>query len=124
LPNLRPPLALDARDAPWPVDRADAILCINMIHISPPSATAGLLAEAGRLLPPGAPLILYGPFLRPGIETAPSNIAFDADLRRRDPRWGLRDLDTLIGQARGSGLSFDRLIEMPANNLAVILRHD
>ena len=93
LANVMPPLALDAAASEWPLDAADAILCINMVHISPWQATEGLFAGAARLLPPmDGPLILYGPYLEREVETAPSNLAFDESLKARDPRWGLRDL--------------------------------
>ncbi|MBY8822776.1 DUF938 domain-containing protein [Sphingomonas colocasiae] len=122
LPNIRPPAMLDASAPGWPVDRADAILCINMVHISPWTATQGLMAGAARLLPPGAPLYLYGPYVRSGVPTAESNLAFDASLRARDPAWGLRALEDVIALAAEHGLVFERLVEMPANNLSVVLR--
>jgi hypothetical protein len=123
LANLRPPLALDA-SAPdsWPVEHADAVVCINMIHISPWTATEGLMAGAGRILPSGAPLCLYGPYLEADVETAPSNLAFDADLRRRDPAWGLRELDTVKALAVSHGLTFAERVAMPANNLCLLFR--
>lgn len=121
LPNLRPPLQLDA-DGAWPIGAADAILCINMVHISPWTATLGLLAGAGRILPSGGLLYLYGPYLRDGTQTAPSNLAFDASLKARDPRWGLRRIEDVIGVAAAEGLHFDRLAEMPANNLSLLFR--
>ena len=120
--NLLEPLHLDASAEAWPISRADAILCINMVHISPWAATLGLLRGAGRLLAPGAPLILYGPYRRAGVPTAPSNEAFDASLRSRHPEWGLRDLDTVTAAARVHGLDFERLFEMPANNVTVVFR--
>ena len=92
LTNVRPPLDLDASALPWPVSAADAILAINMVHISPWAATQGLLREAARLLPSGGLLYLYGPFIQAGIPLAPSNAEFDADLRDRNVAWGLRDL--------------------------------
>lgn len=122
LPNVMPPVALDATDSDWPVAHTDAILCINMIHISPWSATVGLMAGAERVLAPGAPLYLYGPYRRRGVPTAPSNEAFDASLHARDPRWGLRDLDTVLREAKANRLVLDRIVEMPANNLSVVLR--
>lgn len=122
LPNVLPAMALDARAAAWPVAAADAILCINMIHISPWAATAGLMRGAGRLLGPGAPLYLYGPYRQAGLETAPSNAAFDASLRARDPEWGLRDLEDVVTEAEGHGFQLDRVVPMPANNLSVVLR--
>jgi hypothetical protein len=120
--NLLPPIALDARAAEWPVAAADAILCINMVHISPGQATLGLLNGAGRLLAGGAPLYLYGPYRRSGVATAPSNEAFDASLKGRNPQWGLRDIEEVVAAAEAQGLSLDRVIEMPANNLSVVLR--
>jgi SAM-dependent methyltransferase len=122
LANLLPPVALDARAADWPVEAADAMLCINMVHISPWAATAGLLRGAGRLLAPGAPLYLYGAYRRTGVETAPSNEAFDAGLRARDPAWGLRKLEDVVAEAEKRGLCLEAVTEMPANNLSVVLR--
>ena len=125
LPNVLPPLILDAADPDgWPVERAEAIVNINMIHISPWSATEGLMAGAGRLLPAGGMLFLYGPYLEDGVETAPSNLAFDADLRRRNPAWGLRRLELVSETAAKHGLRLSERIAMPANNLAVIFRKD
>jgi SAM-dependent methyltransferase len=121
-PNLHAPLRLDAEADSWPIDRADAILCVNMVHISPWSATLGLLRGAGALLPPGGPLILYGPYRRAGVPTAPSNLAFDASLRSRNPKWGLRDLELVSTEAEARGLRFERLFEMPANNVTVVYR--
>lgn len=122
LPNLRPPLLLDAAAPDWPVATADAILCINMVHISPWEATVGLMRGAARLLSDGAPLLLYGPYRRAGVPTAPSNEAFDESLKARDPRWGLRDLDAVIALAETQGLALDSVVEMPANNLSLLLR--
>jgi hypothetical protein len=120
--NLLPPVFLDAASKTWPVDRADAVLCINMVHISPWDATVGLMRGAGRLLGAGAPLILYGPYRRAGIATAPSNEAFDLSLKARNPAWGLRDLEVVQAEAAGQGLGFERLYEMPANNLTLVFR--
>ena len=120
--NVRPPLALDAAAPAWPSTQADAILCINMIHISPWSATEGLMQGAARLLAPGAPLYLYGPFIVPDTAMAPSNLAFDASLRERNPAWGLRDLDAVTTCAHAHGLHREYVITMPANNLSVIFR--
>lgn len=122
LDNVSGPLALDVCDRPWPVAGADAIVCINMIHIAPWAATLALLQESARLLPAGAPLVLYGPFRREGAHTAPSNESFDADLRRRDPRWGVRDLEEVASCAAVCGLALRDVIAMPANNLSVIFR--
>jgi SAM-dependent methyltransferase len=123
LANLLPPIALDARAADWPVAAADAILCINMIHISPWAATLGLLRGAGRLLAPGAPLYLYGAYRQEGVETAPSNEAFDAGLRLRDREWGLRNLEDVVAAAQTRGLRLEAVTPMPANNLSVVLRN-
>ncbi len=121
LPNLRPPIQLDA-EGDWPIAQADAILCINMTHISPWDATLGLLKGAGQALPPGGLLYLYGPYIRDGVDTAPSNLAFDASLKARDPRWGLRRLEDVVAAADAQGLRLDRLIDMPANNLSLFFR--
>lgn len=120
--NLAAPLALDARAPVWPIARADAILCINMVHISEWAATLGLFAGAARLLPPGAPLILYGAYVEPDVATADSNRAFDASLRARNPAWGLRDLDVVKAAAADAGLIFAARQTMPANNLMLLSR--
>ena len=124
LANLREPVVLDAARSPWPIDRADAIVCINMVHICPWEATLGLLDGAAAVLTVGAAFILYGPFVREGIETAPGNLAFDADLRRRDPAWGLRDLGTVTAEARARGFGAPEIRELPTNNLAVVCRRE
>jgi SAM-dependent methyltransferase len=124
LPNLLPPLELDAAAAAWPVERADAIVSINMIHIAPWRAAEGLMAGAGRLLAPGAPLYLYGPYRQHGRHTAPSNAAFDESLKARDPEWGVRDLDEVAELASRHGLALQRTVAMPANNLSVIFRRN
>ena len=120
--NLLPPIPLDARARDWPLHDADAILCINMVHISPWAATEGLLRGAGRLLAPDAPLYLYGAYRQSGVPTAPSNEAFDASLRARDPEWGVRDLEDVVAAAEKNGLQLDDVIPMPANNLSVVFR--
>lgn len=122
LANIAPPGALDASAPEWPVDRADAVLCINMIHISPWEATLGLFAGAARLLAPDAPLILYGPYIEPDVPTAASNLAFDASLRARDPAWGLRDTDAVTDAATDAGFAFAERRAMPANNLMLLFR--
>jgi hypothetical protein len=121
-PNLRAALRIDAATADWPVMGADAILCINMVHISPWPSALGLLAGAARLLSAGAPLILYGPWIVEGVETAPSNLAFDADLKARDPRWGLRSLSEFQDQATRRGLELVEWRAMPANNVMLLFR--
>ncbi len=122
LANIRPALALDAAAADWPAAAADAVVCINMIHIAPWAACEGLVRGAARLLPAGGPLILYGPYRRGGRHTAPSNAAFDADLRARDPVWGVRDLEAVAALAAAEGFGPPEAVEMPANNLTVIFR--
>ncbi|WP_226664344.1 DUF938 domain-containing protein [Alteriqipengyuania lutimaris] len=123
LANVMPPLALDAAASEWPLDAADAIVCINMVHISPWQATEGLFAGAARLLPPmDGPLILYGPYLEREVETAPSNLAFDESLKARDPRWGLRDLAEVDALAKRHGFTRTLRVAMPANNLIVVYR--
>lgn len=122
LANVRPPLDLDAAATDWPIARADAVLCINMVHISPWTATLGLMAGAARLLPAGGLLYLYGPYKQGGRHTAPSNAAFDDSLRARDPAWGVRDLDNVADTAREVGFGPPQVVPMPANNLSVIFR--
>jgi len=121
LPNLLEPIAVDAADpANWPQEPVDAVVCINMLHVAPWAAAEGLVAGAGGLLPPGGQLYLYGPFLERGRSTAPSNLAFDADLRVRNPAWGLRDLAAVVELASDAGLVLDARLEMPANNLSLV----
>lgn len=124
LANVLPALAIDVEVDAWETGLAgvDAILNANMIHISPWSACVGLLRGAGRLLAVGSPLYLYGPFMRGGRHTAPSNEAFDASLRSRDARWGVRDLDDVGDCADEHGFTLERVVEMPAHNLSVVLR--
>ena len=124
LPNIRPALALDAASADWPLDHADAVLCINMIHIAPWQAAVGLMQGAARILPPDGLLYLYGPFRRDGRHTAPSNETFDADLRSRNPAWGVRDLEAVAALAVANGFAPPLVEEMPANNLSLIFRKD
>lgn len=122
--NLHEPVLLDAAGCGWPLDCADAILCVNMVHISPWEATEGLFAGAARILAAGAPLILYGPYFEEGVETAASNLEFDRSLKARDPRWGLRKLASMdaLGRARGFGRT--ARYPMPANNLTLVYRRD
>ncbi len=122
LANLLPALALDVTAPSWPVTRADAVVAINMIHIAPWTAAAGLMAGAGRLLAPGGVLYLYGPFKENGSLTAPSNAAFDLSLRRSNPDWGVRDLGEVSELAGRHGLDFVERVAMPANNLSVVFR--
>lgn len=121
-PNLQPPIVLNAASGDWPPVDADTILNINMVHIAPVQAGIGLLDGAGRLLAPGAPLILYGPWLEQGVEPAPSNLAFDRSLKERDPRWGLRTVEWFGGEAAVRGFDLLERRAMPANNLMLLFR--
>jgi hypothetical protein len=120
LSNVAPPLDLDVTVSPWPIAAADAVLCINMIHIAPWAATEALMQGAAALLPAGGVLFLYGPYRREGRHTAPSNEAFDADLRARHPQWGVRDLEAVAAQADRRGLALREVVPMPANNFSVV----
>ncbi len=123
LPNLGAPGALDVLDpATWPEGPMQAVVCINMIHISPWAATEGLMALAGRVLAPGGLLALYGPYREAEVPLAPSNAAFDESLRRRDPAWGLRDRGAVVAAAKAEGLGFSLRIAMPTNNLMLLFR--
>jgi SAM-dependent methyltransferase len=122
LDNVHAPADLDVRRVPWPVTRADAVLCINMIHVAPWAATEALLTGANRVLPDEGVLFLYGPYRRYGAHTAPSNAAFDAQLRAHDPAWGLRDLEAVVEVARGARLELNEVVDMPANNFSVVFR--
>ena len=121
--TLRPPLDLNVTANPWPVaQHVDAIFSANMIHIAPWACCRGLLAGAGRILRPDGVAVLYGPFMRGGEHTAPSNAEFDASLKRRDPSWGIRDLDAVTACAGEAGLAAAEIVAMPANNLMVIFK--
>ncbi|HVU52269.1 MAG TPA: DUF938 domain-containing protein [Polyangia bacterium] len=120
--NIAPPVLLDVEREPWPVTRADTIVNINMVHIAPWSATEALFRGAARVLSPAGLLYMYGPFMRGGRHTAPSNQAFDERLRGEDPRWGLRDVDELERVATAAGFAPAELVEMPANNLSLVWR--
>ena len=122
LANIRPALALDAASDAWPIDNADVVVCINMIHIAPWTSAAGLANGASRVLPPGGLLFLYGPYKRGGQHTAPSNEAFDADLRQRNPGWGVRDLEAVADLAASAGFAPPSIATMPANNLSLLFR--
>ncbi len=122
LPNILPPIQIDASAPDWSLAHADAILCINMIHIAPWAATLGLMAGAGRILPEGGVLLLYGPYRERGVPTAESNEAFDQSLKSRDPAWGLRWTDDVVAAAQHHGLVFSQRTEMPANNLSLVFR--
>ena len=123
LANIRAPVALDVREGMWGVEGDapfDAMISLNMVHIAPWEAALGLLAGAGRLLRPGGVVFFYGPFMLGGMKTAVSNAAFDADLKRRDPRWGVRDVDDLVREGALRGLELREFVKMPANNLSLI----
>ncbi|MDI1326448.1 MAG: DUF938 domain-containing protein [Brevundimonas sp.] len=123
LPNLREPLTLDVLDPrSWPAGPAQAVVCINMIHISPWTATEGLMALAGRVLAPGGLLALYGPYRESEVPLAPSNAAFDESLKGRNPAWGLRDRDAVSAAAKAEGLALTLRVAMPANNLMLLFR--
>ena len=119
--NVRPAMELDA-SADWPISQADAVICINMTHISPWAATVGLLRNSARLLPPSAVLFIYGPFNQRDVPLAQSNAAFDASLRQQNAEWGLRYVEDIAEEAHKFGLRLDPVIAMPANNLSLIFR--
>jgi len=122
--NVRPPVLLNVLASSWPesLDRFDAVYCANMLHIAEWDTCAALMRGAIRHLVPGGALVLYGPYLVDGEPTAPGNAAFDADLRRRHPGWGLRRLAVVVDEAERAGLSFERRFDMPANNLMLVFR--
>ena len=124
LANVRSPLLLDVLATPWPpaLGRYDAMVCANLLHIAPWPTCAALMAGAAAHLVPGGVLVLYGPYFVDGVTTAPGNLAFDADLRARDARWGLRRLAEVAGEARDAGLALEQRYEMPANNLTLVFR--
>lgn len=122
LGNVAEPLDLDVCETHSPSISADAVLCSNMIHIAPWAATEGLFAGASAILSPQGPLVTYGPYKRGGEHTAPSNAAFDASLRERNPAWGVRDVDHVVGVAALHGFALAELVEMPANNLTLVFR--
>jgi SAM-dependent methyltransferase len=120
LANVLPPVALDVQAPRWPVgDEYDAVVCINMIHISPWSATHGLFRGAARVLRPRGLLVTYGPYLESGT-AVPSNLEFDASLKRRNPEWGLRELDDVSRVGGSHGLHLEKTVHMPANNLTLV----
>jgi SAM-dependent methyltransferase len=119
LANVRPALALDSSGG-WPEGPVDAVVCINMIHIAPWAACEGLVRNAASVLRPGGVLLTYGPYRRAGGHTAPSNAAFDADLRARNPTWGIRDLEAVAEMAAAAGFAAPEIVGMPANNLCLV----
>jgi Protein of unknown function (DUF938) len=120
--NVLAPLALDAASEAWPVEAANAVLCINMVHISPWEATLGVFAAAQHLLPQGSPLIFYGPYTQASVDTALSNLTFDARLRERNRKWGLRSVESMDDAGLSLGFVRTAKYEMPANNLMLIYR--
>lgn len=121
-PRLLAPLAIDAASPRWPIDAADIVFAANVIHVAPWSVSEGLVAGAGRVLSPGGALILYGPFFADDLAPAPSNRAFDENLRRQDPQWGVRHIGDLERLARRHGLDPGSRMAMPANNLVLAFR--
>lgn len=121
LDNLRQPLPVDVAGI-WPHGAFDAVVAINLVHISPWEVTEALMARSAERLVKGGVLFLYGPYRRNGRHTADSNAAFDADLKARDPRWGVRDLESVVAEAQQYGFMLEQVIEMPANNLSLVLR--
>ena len=120
-------LNLDVEHRPWTLPQnlqgaVNAVVCINLLHISPASCTDAVLEESALLLPSGAPLIIYGPFLRNGAHTSASNAAFDRSLKERNPRWGLRDVEAISARASSAGLKAKEVVSMPANNLTLVLQ--
>lgn len=122
LANVRPAIELDARSGTWPVTEADAVVCINMIHIAPWEAAIGLVSGSARLLQRGGILFLYGPFRRNGRPTSPGNESFDRSLRQQDASWGVRDLEEVEAVAARHGFAAPAIVEMPANNLSLVFR--
>jgi SAM-dependent methyltransferase len=123
LAAVRPALELDVLRSPWPpalAARYDAVVCANLLHISPWATCSALMRGAAAVLGPRGLLLLYGPFLQDGVPTAPGNQAFDADLKARDPRWGLRTLAAVEREAAAAGLALSETVTMPANNLLVV----
>jgi hypothetical protein len=121
-PNMLPPIRLDVRERPWPLDPVAAVFCANMIHISPWDCTPALMNGAAETLAPGGVLAVYGPFMEGGVHTAPSNADFDLWLKGQNPEWGVRDLGVVKDEAARAGLIHVDSIAMPANNLSVIWR--
>lgn len=121
LANLQAPQVLDTRD-PWPARKIDAVLCVNLTHISPWAATEALVQGAARVLSAGGPLVIYGPFRVDGAHTSAGNVAFDRSLRQQDPRWGIRDAEAVDALAAQAGLVAEARVSMPANNRLLVYR--
>ena len=124
LANVKTPIALDVMRRPWPLVAAEAVVCINLIHVAPRSATQALFDGAKTLLPGGSVLFLYGPYRRFGQHTSPSNERFDSDLRAHDPEWGLRDMEDVSEVALARGFVLQEVVEMPANNFSLVFRRE
>ena len=120
--RVRPAIVLDATSDPWPIDTADAVMCVNMVHISPIESSHGLFRGASQVLPEGAPLITYGPYRIDGAHTAPSNERFEQWLKSQDDRWGVRDIAELEAIAAPHGITLEERVAMPANNFVLIWR--
>ena len=120
--NIERPIDLDVTRLPWPLQTADAVVAINMIHVAPWSATLALFEGAKALLSPGQVLFLYGPYRRDGRHTSPSNAQFDLDLRARNPEWGLRDLEAVSDVAAAAGFDLAEIVGMPANNFSLVFK--
>lgn len=118
--NVLSPVLLDVLVPDWPVQAMDLVYCANMLHIAPWACCAALMAGAARQLTPQGVLVTYGPYLEAGVTTSPGNLAFDADLRQRNPAWGLRQLDDVDQQAKLAGLQLRERVQMPANNLLLV----
>lgn len=122
LANINSPIELDVTRHPWPLQAADAIVCINMIHVAPWSATLALLESSRALLPTGHVLFLYGPYRRLGRYSSKNDEQFDADLRAQNPDWALRDLEAVSEAAASSGFVLAEIVDMPANNFSLIFK--
>jgi SAM-dependent methyltransferase len=120
--NVLAPIALDVHRRPWPLARADAIVCINVLHVAPWSAALALFDGARDVVPAEGVVYLYGPYRRGGAHTAPSNARFDASLRAHDPAWGVRDVEAVVAAAARAGFACADTVDMPANNLSIVLR--
>ena len=120
--NVKRPLAIDVTKHPWPMSAADAVVCINVIHISPWEVTLALMAGAGKILPAGGVVVTYGPYMHGGVHTSQSNEAFDESLRARNPLWGVRDIDEVAEVAGNEGLALEKAVAMPANNFTLVWR--
>lgn len=122
LANIAMPLELDLQSESWPVQRADAIVAINVLHYTPWSSTAALFRGAARVLSEHGIVFCYGPYRRGNAHTAPSNLAFDEWLHKIDPRFGVRDLEAVEAEAHKQGFVLDEIVDMPSNNLSLVFR--